>query len=190
MSSGMRLRTSIRPPTRYGEGVSPDNRASLLQSIRSSREQSNDEGTSDIGQRATTSRRRSVTVTICPKIVEYNPNLPPASFPTLNEPQPPSQNGSGQHDQSGHPGNANVDPVSPGGDGRNLLINGRHIENHIASNNLQNSTYAGTMRAMAGEQNIDPDTDSAYMTSDHEADGEGVSSSRLARLVAAVSANG
>lgn len=185
----MRLRSSIRPPTRYGEGVSPDNAASLLQSIRSAREQKNGEGTPDINQVATTSRRGSVTVTICPKIIQYNPNLPPASFPTLNEPQPSGQNGPGQNDQSDHLGNANVDTVSPGGGGRNLLINGQHIENHLASNNLQNPTYAGAMRAIAGEHTIDPDTDSAYMTSDHEAEGEGVSSSRLARLVAAVSEN-
>lgn len=186
----MRLRTSIRPPTRYGEGVSPDNTASLLQSIRSAREQTNGEGTPDINQGTTTSRRGSVTVTICPKIIQYNPNLPPASFPTLNEPQPWGQNAAGQNDQSGHLRNANVDIASQGGDERSLLINGQHIENHIASNNPQNPTYAGTMRAIAGKHTIDPDTDSAYMTSDHEAEGEGVSSIRLARLVAAVSENG
>lgn len=186
----MRLRNTIRPPTRYGEGVSPDSTAELLQSIRSGREQTNGEGAPTLEANTTNIRHRPSPIR--PRIVEYNPNLPPASFPTMNEPRPSGQNGGGRNNMPNHLGNANVNTVSQGAIGRDLLINGQHFENHIASNNLQNPTYARNVRAMAGASCINPNTDSAYVSSDTEmegVEGKGISSSGLAGLVAAVSEN-
>lgn len=179
----MRLRTTIRPPTRYGEGVSPDSTAELLQSIRSGREQSTGEGTPVPEQVTTNVRHRPEPLR--PRIVEFNPNLPPASFPTLNEPRP-----SGQHGVGRRLGNANVNTASQSAIGRDMLVNGQYFENHIASNNLQNPTYARNVRAMAGARGNNPNTDSAYVSSDTEMDGvegEGIFSSGLVGLVAAVS---
>lgn len=178
----MRLRARIRPPTRYGEGVSPENTVSLLQSIRSGREQSNGAEASTPEQSSTNARNRATAIR--PRIVEYNPNLPSASFPTMNEPRPSGQNGAGQ---SNYPGNANVNIRPQGGSGRSMLINGQYFENHAASNNLQNPTYARNMRVMAGTRGTDSTTSSAFVSSDTEVEGGDLSSNNLAGLVAAVS---
>lgn len=178
----MRLRTSIRPPSRYGEGVSPDQTASLLQSIRSGREQTNGEEAQNRGQGTTNVRHRAQPIR--PRIVEHNPNLPPASFPTLNEPRPSGEDAAGQPNQ---PGNANVDARLPGESRRSLLINGQYLENHVASNNPQNPIYARNMRVMAGARGTDSNADSAFMSSDTEVEGEDLASNSLAGLVATVS---
>lgn len=181
MSSGMRLRTSIRAPTRYGEGVSPDKTATLLQSIRSAREQPNGEDGQAPDERNTKIRRRSEPIR--PKIVVYNPILPPAPFPTLDKPVPRGENGTGQ---SSHLRNVNGHE-SQRARGTDISSNGQYLENHLASNNSQNQTYTRNMQIMAHARNNDANNDSEYMTSDCESEGLGISSKRLAKLVAAVS---
>lgn len=181
MSSGMRLRSSIRAPTRYGEGISPDKTATLLQSIRSAREQPNGENGRSPDERNAKIRRRSEPIR--PKTVEYNPNLPPAPFPTLDKPVPRGENGTGE---SSHLRNVNG-RESKRARRADISSNGPYLENLLASNNCQNQTYTRNMQVMEHARNNDPNNDPEYMTSENEGEGLGVSSKRLAKLVAAVS---
>lgn len=181
MSSGMRLRTSIRAPTRYGEGVSPDKTATLLQSIRSARKQPNGEDGQASDERNTKIRLRSEPIR--PKIAEYNPNLQPAPFPTLDKPVPSGENGTGQ---SSHLRNFNGHE-SQRARGTDISSNGQYLENYLASNNARNQIYTRNMQVMAHARVNDANNDPEYMTSESESEGLGVSSRRLAKLVAAVS---
>lgn len=182
MSNRMTLRATIRPSARYAEGVSLDNTAALLQSMRSGREQTNEEEASTSEKGNANVRHRPAPIR--PRIVEYDSNLPPALFPSLSQPRPSGQNGTGQ---SNRRANANVRTRSQNECGQSLLINGQYLENHAASNNLQNPTYAANMRAMAGRRGSHPNSDSAFVSSDTEVEGEDLSSNQLAGVVAAVS---
>lgn len=183
----MRLRTTIRAPTRYGEGVSPDKTASLLQSIRSAREQPNSEDATVPDKDSTNVQRRPEPIR--PKIVEYNPNLPPAPFPTLDKPRPSGVNKTGQSSQPGHLDNVNVNDGSRRAFGQGVSNNGQYLENYLASNNDRNPTYTRNVQIMAHACDNDPNTDLKYMSSDSESGVVGVSSKKVARLVAAVSEN-
>lgn len=88
MSSGMKLRSTIRAPARYGESESETPTAALLQSMRRAREASSDIKSPDQIEASSPERRPSHRPRPKQHVVEYNPALPPAAFPTLNEPVP------------------------------------------------------------------------------------------------------
>lgn len=192
MNSGMDLRTTIRAPSRYGEGGSEDPTAALLRSIRSARGQSNGEDEQTIERPTTKARHRKPPVR--PKIVDYDPNLPPAPFPTLDQPRPKGSNEAGQISQTKCPKKAKVNHKPEGastavGVGR-VPTAGQSLENHMASNNGDNPVYARNMEIMAKAGEHDANNDASFMTSDDDRDETSNASNRLpgiAGLVAQVS---
>jgi hypothetical protein len=146
--SGMRLRDSIRAPQRYGEDeYETSSRISLRHGYDDSFDDSMELGES--GRPRPQKRRRLNTV-------PFNPNLPPAAFPSLSRPQPgrdstiSAQNrgdGDSQQNMQGGQvapdlhgdGSTTADPLPPYGM-EGVPIN--QFENHLASNNMDNPVYA------------------------------------------------
>lgn len=182
----MRLRSTIRAPVRYGEGESPDETASVLQSMRSARSQASTEDEPAEGNNNDRNVRRR-REQVRPRIMEYDPNLPPAPFPTLDQPRPRGENVSEKNGQPGRLHNVNANGGSPNVATQRITDSGQHFENYLASNNDQNQTYTTNMQIMANACfDVDPNTDSAYATSDSEGEEDGLSSKRLRRLLAKV----
>ncbi|KAJ5950541.1 uncharacterized protein N7479_008954 [Penicillium vulpinum] len=149
--SGMRLRDSIRAPIRYGEDeYETPSRISLRHGYDDSFDDSIELGES--GKPRPQKRRRT-------NIVPFNPNLPPAAFPSLSRPQPDrrstasaqthsvgdSQQGIQVRDFAFHPQSeesmsAVLFPLS----GTEQVPMGQ-LENHLASNNMDNPVYARNM---------------------------------------------
>ncbi|CAG8282430.1 unnamed protein product [Penicillium nalgiovense] len=172
--SGMRLRDSIRAPQRYGEDeYETPSRISLRHGYDDSFDDSMELGES--GRPRPQKRRRINTV-------PFNPNLPPAAFPSLSRPQPgrdsttSAQNrgdGDTQQNMQGSQvaldlhgdGSTTAGPLPPSGmEGVPIY----HFENHLASNNMDNPVYARNvnmarmsgMNAALGSEDMDTSPDS------------------------------
>ena len=172
--SGMRLRDSIRAPRRYGEDeYETISRISLRQGYVDSFDDSMELGES--GRPRPQKRRRLNTV-------PFNPNLPPAAFPSLSRPQPGHDSTTGRNHADGDSqqsmqgsqvapdpncdGSTTIVPLPPPGM-EGVPID--QLENHLASNNMDNPVYARNvnMAHMTGmdaapgfeDMGISPDSD-------------------------------
>lgn len=195
----MRLRSVIRAPIRYGDfvegigGESEDETASLLQSMRSAREQGRTEDepaqveayepAQDNNNKKVRQRREPVR----PKIVDYDPNLPPAPFPTLSEPRPRGEIVPGHNIQPVQLNNANTNVGSQHASIQDIIDSGQHFENYLASNNDQNVTYTTNMQIMAHAGDGDLHSDSGYDPSDSDGEYGPSVLKRVRKLLAEVS---
>jgi hypothetical protein len=152
--SGMKLRESIRAPVRYGGDESETPTRTFL---RPGTEELCDEESMELGEsgRVQSHKKRK------PTILKYNPDLPPAMFPSLDRPHsdlrsstpnPKYRVNNSQEvrrasgvksvprsppiRQTGQPKAVSFNPS----ESENVPIN--QLENHLASNNMDNSTYA------------------------------------------------
>lgn len=145
--SGMKLRDTIRAPVRYGEDeYETPSQISLRHGYDDSFDDSIELGES--GRPRLQKRRR-------PNTVPYNPNLPPAAFPSLSRPQPghdstaSAQNrgvgDSQQHMQTSDVAlplrNAGSIPTVPSPQSVIEQVPMDQLDNHIASNNMDNPVY-------------------------------------------------
>ncbi|KAF7528574.1 hypothetical protein PCG10_000419 [Penicillium crustosum] len=146
--SGMKLRDSIRAPVRYGEDeYETPSQISLRHGYDDSFDDSIELGES--GRPRPQKRRRL-------NIVPFNPNLPPAAFPSLSRPQAgrdsiaSAQNrgvgDSQQHMQTSDVTlplqNAGTTPTVPSPPSETERVPMDQLDNHIASNNMDNPVYA------------------------------------------------
>jgi hypothetical protein len=181
--SGMKLRDSIRAPVRFGEDESETPARNFL---RPGTEESYDEESMELGEsgRARLHKKRKTT------IVQYDPNLPPAMFPSLdrlnsgpnaNSSNPkPRVNGAEARRASRvqvvprsfhfrHTGRPMEYSLGPG-ESENVPID--QLENHLASNNMDNSTYARNMQLacipLPDAPSIPDDTITAGLDSDDD----------------------
>ncbi|KAJ5578281.1 uncharacterized protein N7459_007245 [Penicillium hispanicum] len=174
MSSGMKLRSTIRPPERYGESEAETPTAALLQSMRRAREQSTD-AQSQAPTESVPSPDQSYSRRPRPKprIVQYDPTLPPAAFPTLSEPVPSRAhqtasnglNGTLGQSQDGNMDSA-VQPAKVEFDDGLGHIPMDGVENYVVSNTEKNQVYVGNMAAMAGADQSDTEQTLAVEDSD------------------------
>ncbi|KAJ5301373.1 hypothetical protein N7508_006236 [Penicillium antarcticum] len=180
--SGMKLRDNIRAPTRYGEGEGPE-----IPTPRSALRMRLDEGDddnmelSDLGRPRPVKKRSSTSK-------PFNPNLPPAAFPSLDRPQTNPQlrrlilNLPVGKRQSGFrlPPAPTSDPSSAAAAIADMPRQRRRVkwapttvdhvpldslENHVVSNNESNPVYVRNMAMMAKAALRDP-----MDTSDEEQD--------------------
>jgi hypothetical protein len=175
--SGMKLRDSIRAPVRYGEDEDEtQRRASLRHTNDDSFDDSIELGES--GQPRPQKRRRTNTV-------PFNPNLPPAAFPTLDRSQPGRESTSKTSRQkravndNRTDSHASGDLLPPSTDGGMLVdsvvptgIDGvplSQLENHIASNNMDNPVYARNVN-MAQRTSADIEGTESMETSESDSD--------------------
>ncbi|GAD96561.1 hypothetical protein AOR_1_1024194 [Paecilomyces variotii No. 5] len=104
-----------------------------------------------------------------PAYIDFNPNLPPAAFPTLTTPRPPEKiqsqsQGNGQRDKD-HEGDIQMDDA-PGSSQGTLYhhadtetddelegIPMEDVDNYLASNGPQNTVYSRNMAIMAESDN-------------------------------------
>ncbi|KAL1969408.1 hypothetical protein VTN77DRAFT_8846 [Rasamsonia byssochlamydoides] len=114
--STMRLRESVRPPQRYD--------AEFVYQPTTRR-----------GPRSSSARN----------YVEYNPNLPPAAFPTLDKPRPVinSQSQQSQGRKTDWDGDVDMEDDNDNDELRHISIH--DIDNYAASNGPQNPIYARNM---------------------------------------------
>lgn len=146
--SGMRLRDSIRAPLRYGEDeYETPSRISLRHGYDDSFDDSIELGES--GRPRPQKRRR-------PNTVPFNPNLPPAAFPSLSRPQPGRdrttsvQNRGIGDSQQNTPASEVAHPLRNAWSTSTVpssLSGIEHVpidqlDNHVASNNMDNPVYA------------------------------------------------
>ncbi|KAJ5940950.1 hypothetical protein N7516_001118 [Penicillium verrucosum] len=144
--SSMKLRDSIRAPVRYGEDEYETPSQISLRHGYDSFDDSIELGES--GRPRPQKRRR-------PNTVPFNPNLPPAAFPSLSRPQPgrdstTAQNravgDSQQHMQTSDvalpPRNAGSMPTVPSPPSGMERVPMDQLDNYIASNNMDNPVYA------------------------------------------------
>lgn len=142
----MKLRDSIRAPVRYGEDEYETPSQISLRHGYDSFDDSIELGES--GRPRPQKRRR-------PNTVPFNPNLPPAAFPSLSRPQPgrdstTAQNravgDSQQHMQTSDialpPRNAGSMPTVPSLPSGMERVPMDQLDNYIASNNMDNPVYA------------------------------------------------
>lgn len=139
----MKLRDSVRPPQRYD--------AEFVYQPVTRR-----------GQRSSSARN----------YVDYNPNLPPAAFPTLDKPRP-MNNSQSQHVQdkkTDQDGDVDMDDDGDHDHHDELPhISNRDIDNYVASNGPQNPIYARNM-ARLEQANRESSLDSDM--SDSQDDGD------------------
>lgn len=168
--SPMKLRDSIRVPVRYGESEFD---TLDLGSLRPGDGEANDEDWTEHGGSARSRSRKRHK----PNIVPYNPNLPPAAFPTIDRPHPrPAPKA--PEPQSGVQGSSHTErardsrteprsvtlpircadarDVSSMGPGEWERVSKDRLENHLASNNMDNPTYA---RNVEFARNASPNSD-------------------------------
>lgn len=146
--SGMKLRDSIRAPVRYGEDeYETPSQISLRHGYDDSFDDSIELGES--GRPRPQKRRRL-------NIVPFNPNLPPAAFPSLSRPQAgrdsiASAQNRGVGDSQQHMKtsdvtlplrNAGTTPTVPSPPSETERVPMDQLDNHIASNNMDNPVYA------------------------------------------------
>lgn len=154
--SSMKLRDRIRAPTRYGED---DDKTARRSSLRPGNESSDEEWKEPVGSSISRHRKRKRVS------VPYDPTLPPAAFPSLDRPQ------SGSTDQK--PASDFNFPDSPevsrANRARSLMVTLplrrsvqsntdslvsdelehvpiNQLDNHLASNNMDNPTYARNVK--------------------------------------------
>lgn len=85
----MKLRSTIRAPSRYGGSESETPTAALLQSMRRAREQSSDVQSLDPTELGSgPSQRRPRKARPCEQTDRYHLDQTPAAFPTLDQPMP------------------------------------------------------------------------------------------------------
>ncbi|KAJ5097168.1 hypothetical protein N7456_007889 [Penicillium angulare] len=163
MSGGMRLRSTIRAPVRYGEIKETEMSSAILQAMHETREDATVTTPRSCGRNA----RNPVEA----RIVEFDPTLPPAAFPSLKQPRPLRvneihgilKNGNNDLDpyltlrriswsQSRPDSNVN----DYGGVINSTPPNG--IENYVASNTELNPIYVKNMAIMASQ----PSTDQSF----------------------------
>ncbi|CDM28660.1 hypothetical protein DTO013E5_908 [Penicillium roqueforti] len=164
--SRMRLRDSIRAPVRYGEDEYEASRVSLRQGCDDSIDDSMELG--ETGKPRPQQGRK-------PNTVPFNPNLPPAAFPTLNIPQPGRGSSVSAHNRGVGGSRQNVhaseatsafrnDRSVPSPPSGNEELSMDDIDNHLASNNMDNPVYARNVNlarmsvdAFPGSEDIDMD---------------------------------
>ncbi|KAJ5561633.1 hypothetical protein N7461_000394 [Penicillium sp. DV-2018c] len=156
--SSMKLRSKIRAPVRYGEDEEERSRRT---SLRKSTDDTPDD-TSELevlGKPRSQKRRRTNTV-------PFNPNLPPAAFPTLDRPE--QKHDSTSITSSQRPANSHVSspPSSTEAPMNDVPLN--ELENHFASNNMDNPVYARNMNNMAQTTRADIEDTAAMETSDSD----------------------
>ncbi|KAJ5135434.1 uncharacterized protein N7515_004712 [Penicillium bovifimosum] len=176
--SGMRLRNSVRAPARYGEFDEEPRRSSLRNT--------NDDSFDDSMELDESGRPRSLNKRPMPITVPFNPNLPPAAFPTLDNPgpnrgstssalRPSRQNRAVNESQN----DSRAGPRSPGTD-EGILVDAvaptvmneallSQIEDHVASNNMDNPVYARNMN-MAQTTRANIEGTEGMETSDSDSD--------------------
>jgi hypothetical protein len=132
----MRLRTNINPPQRYQSDAEfvPINKRQQQQS-------------------ATAARKKDKNY------VDYNPNLPPAAFPTLDHALPAGQS----PPSSRQPDNSAAPQVQDSGPFPHIPC--ENFDNFIASNGPQNPQYVRNMALLDREYSSDLD-----ISSDEEGD--------------------
>ncbi|EKV06167.1 hypothetical protein Pdw03_2016 [Penicillium digitatum] len=146
--SGMRLRDSIRAPLRYGEDeYETPSRTTLRPGYDDSFDDSIELGES--GRPRPQKRRK-------PNTVPFNPNLPPAAFPSLSRPQPSHASptstknhgiGDSQHkiqtSELALPlrNVGSMETVAPSSSVIERVPMDQ-LDNHVASNNMDNPIYA------------------------------------------------
>ncbi|KAJ5181839.1 hypothetical protein N7449_011986 [Penicillium cf. viridicatum] len=175
--SGMKLRDSIRAPVRYGEDqYETPSQISLRHGYDDSFDDSIELGES--GRPRPQKRRR-------PNTVPFNPNMPPAAFPSLSRPQPgrdsttSAQNrgvgDSQQHMQTSDVAlplrNAGPKPTVPSPPSGIERVPTDQLDNYIASNNMDNPVYARNVN-MARMTRVDapPGTEDMVTSPDSDDD--------------------
>ncbi|KAJ5161607.1 hypothetical protein N7492_006999 [Penicillium capsulatum] len=158
MTGSMKLRSSIKPPMRFGEVESESMTATLLQSMRQARENSsgNSQGLVELATEKVVRQRPPKRK---PQSVPFNPNHPPAVFPSFTEPQP-------RIPETATRANASRQSPNPveGKDSHFELaivenaVSLGEMENYAASNTPANPIYVENMKTMArcGQKSQDP----------------------------------
>ncbi|OQE40899.1 hypothetical protein PENCOP_c005G03105 [Penicillium coprophilum] len=145
--SGMKLRDSIRAPVRYGEDeFETTPRPSLRHGYDDSFDDSIELGES--GRPRPQKRRR-------PNTVPFNPNLPPAAFPSLGSRESTaskqdyavgdSQQNIQVRDFALNPPNVGSTSTVSSSQSGVERVRTNQLENHVASNNMDNPVYARNM---------------------------------------------
>ncbi|KAJ5188352.1 hypothetical protein N7491_004676 [Penicillium cf. griseofulvum] len=175
--SGMRLRDSIRAPVRYGEDdYETPSRISLRHGYDDFFDDSMELGES--GRPRPQKRHRRNTV-------PFNPNLPPAAFPSLSRPDPgrdsttSAQNSGVDNSQQNiqvrdfafNPRNDESTSNIPPSQSRIERIPMDQLENHLASNNMDNPVYARNVN-MARITRTDAAPSSEDMVTSQDSDDE------------------
>jgi len=152
--SGMKLRESIRAPVRYGEDESETPTRSFL---RPGTEEPYNEESVELEESGRPRRHKNRR----PTPVQYNPNLPPAAFPSIDrphsgpkpstpDPKPKGNKSPKARRVSGVKSPPQSLPLRRAGprkavsfvpsESEDVPIN--QLENHFASNNMDNPIYA------------------------------------------------
>ncbi|KAJ6109328.1 hypothetical protein N7486_001562 [Penicillium sp. IBT 16267x] len=151
MSGSMNLRTKIRAPTRYGECSEESPTAALLQSMRRTRTETNNEiRDPDSPHNSHASQRKAKVQFQRKPNVEFDPRLPPAAFPTVDMTTTTISIGSYTRRKLFFSQRSKDDkPQNDGDDVDQGSLN--DMENHVASNNEENPVYLKNMAIMAGQ---------------------------------------
>ncbi|KAJ5658547.1 uncharacterized protein N7484_002196 [Penicillium longicatenatum] len=171
---GMNLRTKIRAPTRYGECSEESPTAALLQSMRRSRAEATDEIRKTSSPDGSHSLRREVKVEFQRKpLVEFDPSLPPAAFPTLDMTKPTVPPRSivsicQYTDRKPFFLERPTGPELKNDDDNVDQATLNDIENHVASNNELNPVYQKNMAIIAGQVHDNSDEDDSLYSEDSD----------------------
>lgn len=171
----MKLRSTIRAPARYGESNETETPTSvLLQSMRRTRAQSHSASPNPYGLNENDS--------IQAHVVEFDPRLPPAAFPTLEQPCPVRTNllhgilRNGKDDLDPYQTVRRIDkfhlmPDLKTSNGRDCALGDiplHSIENYVASNTELNPIYVNNMARMASQSNMHMPYSAEFEDSDLE----------------------
>ncbi|EED21548.1 conserved hypothetical protein [Talaromyces stipitatus ATCC 10500] len=147
----MRLRETIRAPSRYEDEC---------------------ELSPGVSRRRLPRRRRGMAEERCIPYVDFNPNLPPAAFPTLDHPRPAGQGPPSftQPEPSHVPSSSTSSSSSDDADNAGSVADRHHLDafklycrdippeeldNFVASNGPQNPQYRRNMALLAREESSD-----------------------------------
>ncbi|KAJ5793847.1 hypothetical protein N7457_000446 [Penicillium paradoxum] len=157
--SSMKLRDSIRAPLRYGEDDDFD------ESRRTSLRYGCDDFFDDSVELGESGRPRPQKKRKPNNYVPFNPNLPPAAFPTLDRPQPARdptrQNRAGDDKEDDRQANGILLPPLNERSAPALAplemedVPMSRFEDHIGSNNMDNPVYARNVE-LASMAHMDP----------------------------------
>lgn len=169
--SGMKLRDSIRAPVRYGDGEAPE-----ILTTRSVLRIGLDDGDDDNVELSDSGRPRPQKT--CRSITKpFDPNMPPAAFPSLDRPHanPQVRRLIIKMPQSRHHSGTDLPPPAAAASQQKRRVTWGpttvdkvpmdNLENHVASNNDSNPVYARNMAIMAGAALED-----SFDTSDEDED--------------------
>lgn len=142
----MRLRSVIKPPSRY-----EDETIEGILVKKQQRPQKESEALEEPRETRYSSRRgRSLQIPYIP----FNPNLPPAAFPTLDHPRPANEQnlgtkkqGQDQHQEEEDHGVYVLPRTKRSEDYSHVPL--RDFDNFLASNGPQNPVWAANMRLMS-----------------------------------------